>query len=351
MRRRLIIAAVACAAVGLPLALTAPARAGGPTITVSKTHTGSFVVGSTGTFTIGLAEGSCCGSTGSTQFTVTDSLPTGLTFDATGSGNGTWSCGASGQTVTCTGTPAIATNSSSTFPIVVTVLPAAFPSVTNTATVTDNSCTNCIFYNNNPASDTANVVLATPPAYTKEPGNGTGFPTVLDTFQATGLAQSVSTTDGSRTIILDLPNAAVPTGTQVTLYGGAPSALQSDLPSGATYIDGYAVGWDLLGRTFAATSAITMTVKDPAVTATTVVYSTTGSALASTQATVTAGQYVVTFTADPGFVAAKPAAATPTPTPSVPSTGSGAALGLLWAALVIVGLGTTATLRRRRRPA
>lgn len=339
--RRAIVVVVALMVAGLA-AVASPraALAGNPALTVIKNHTGAFTVGSTATFTLGLSSAPSCCDSGSVTFTITDTLPAGLTFSS--GGNGTWTCPApAGQTVTCTTTTNITAGSQSTFPLVVNVLPTAFPSVTNSATASD-SCACGFTYSNNPASDMATVVLATPPAYTKEPGNGTGFPTVVTSFLATGLAQTVATTDGTKSVTLALPAAGLPAGTQVTLYRGSPAPLQADLPTGATYVDGYAVGWNLSGRTFSATSAITMTVKDPAVTAATVIYVTAGSALATTTATVTAGQYVVTFTVDPGFVAA---GAIP-----VPVTGAAAgglvAVVLLMAGAVLVGFGIA---RRRAR--
>jgi uncharacterized repeat protein (TIGR01451 family) len=106
------------------------------TANISKSHGGNFTVGTTGTFTVTLTV--TAGSTSGAIITVTDTLPTGLTYDPTGSGNGTWSCGASGQTVTCTATPNLVNPAVSSFPIVVTVLAAAVPAATNHVSYNDN---------------------------------------------------------------------------------------------------------------------------------------------------------------------------------------------------------------------
>jgi hypothetical protein len=64
---------------------------------------------------------------------VTDTLPSGLRF-VSGSGTG-WVCTASGQAVTCVHTGALDVGASTTYDLVVDVLPNAIPSVVNTATV------------------------------------------------------------------------------------------------------------------------------------------------------------------------------------------------------------------------
>jgi len=102
----------------------------GPVLTISKAHSGSFTVGTNGTYTITVSNGGA-DTTGSV--TVTDTLPAGLTF-IVGTGTG-WTCSAAGQTVTCTNPGPIANGSPSTVTLTVSVGVAAVPSVTNTATV------------------------------------------------------------------------------------------------------------------------------------------------------------------------------------------------------------------------
>jgi uncharacterized repeat protein (TIGR01451 family) len=69
-----------------------------PDLAIAKTHEGNFTVGQVGTWTISVSNTSAEPADGPT--TVVDTLPAGLSyFSAAGPG---WSCGHSGQTVTCT---------------------------------------------------------------------------------------------------------------------------------------------------------------------------------------------------------------------------------------------------------
>ena len=120
-------------------------------LSLTKTHSGNFTVGSNATYTLTTSN-----SVGSqrTDFpiTVTDTLPAGLTYvSAVGTG---WSCGATGQTVTCTHQgPLNAGASLPAITLTATVGNAAFPSVVNTAQVATPSFDPVT--SNNTASDTA----------------------------------------------------------------------------------------------------------------------------------------------------------------------------------------------------
>ncbi len=123
---------------------------GASDLSITKTHVGDFTVGVDGAYTLAVRNvGS--GSIGGV-ITVTDTVPAGLDLvSAAGSG---WACGTSGSTVTCTVTPAGGLASGASLPdITVTVdpTPAAVPSVTNTATVSN---TNDV----NPDNDTSSSV-------------------------------------------------------------------------------------------------------------------------------------------------------------------------------------------------
>ena len=101
-------------------------------LAVAKSHAGNFVVGSVGNFTLAVSSVGTAPTTGA--ITVTDVLPAGLTFvAATGAG---WSCGSAAGTVTCTSPGPLAAGATLP-PITLSVLvgSAAFPSVSNTATV------------------------------------------------------------------------------------------------------------------------------------------------------------------------------------------------------------------------
>lgn len=106
-------------------------------LAISKTHVGVFNEGQVGTYTLGVSNNASA-SNEVGPITVTDTLPTGLTFvSATGTG---WTCGALGQNVTCTHPgPLAAGNSLPNISLNVTAGTAAVPSVTNTATVTGTS--------------------------------------------------------------------------------------------------------------------------------------------------------------------------------------------------------------------
>jgi uncharacterized repeat protein (TIGR01451 family)/fimbrial isopeptide formation D2 family protein len=104
-----------------------------PDLQVTKTANGSFAVGSNGTYTLKVNNAGSASTSGT--YTVTDVLPTGLTYvSATGTG---WSCSSTSGTVTCNSSTLIAPGATSANAITLTVLPAAAaaPQVTNTATV------------------------------------------------------------------------------------------------------------------------------------------------------------------------------------------------------------------------
>ena len=148
---------------------TITASASGPNVSITSSHSGNFTVGTNGTYTFSVTN-SGTASTVAGQLTVTDTLPTGLTFVSgggiIGSGglppaqgiapgnrqaramaspaNGSWNCGAAGQGVTCTfnvaplfGGGVIAPGGNSGSIITVSVAQAAVPSVTNVTTVSE----------------------------------------------------------------------------------------------------------------------------------------------------------------------------------------------------------------------
>jgi uncharacterized repeat protein (TIGR01451 family) len=102
---------------------------------VRKSHSGTFTAGTTGTYTLTVDNTSGSGASSGT-ITVTDTLPTGLTWSATGSGGTGWTCSASGRVVTCTSTTAIAAGGTAmAITLNVAVAAIAAPSVTNQVTV------------------------------------------------------------------------------------------------------------------------------------------------------------------------------------------------------------------------
>jgi len=122
---------------------------------ITKTHAGNLTVGQNATYSISVKNNGPIAEPG--PIVVTDTLPAGLTYiSATGSG---WSCGATGQLVTCTHNLNLG-NNVSTGPITLTVAVSApaFPSVTNTATVSGTNFDN--ISSNNSNSDTASIAAA-----------------------------------------------------------------------------------------------------------------------------------------------------------------------------------------------
>jgi uncharacterized repeat protein (TIGR01451 family) len=135
-------------------------------LSITKTHVGDFTVGVNGVYTLhvqSVGTGAVAG-----LITVTDVVPAGLNFvSATGTG---WSCGVSGQTVTCTVTPAGGLAAGASLPnisVTVNPTPAAVPSVTNTATVAN---ANDLDPDNNASSSVTAIDLVADLAITKTDG-------------------------------------------------------------------------------------------------------------------------------------------------------------------------------------
>ncbi|MES4890165.1 hypothetical protein [Streptomyces sp. NPDC096012] len=102
-------------------------------LSITKTHSGTFAQGGTGTYTLTVSNASNAGTTSGTV-TVTDTLPAGVTFgNATGNG---WTCSEASGTVTCTRSDALAPGAS--YPpitLTVNITSGAACTFTNSATV------------------------------------------------------------------------------------------------------------------------------------------------------------------------------------------------------------------------
>ena len=127
---------------------------GAPNLMLSKTHTGAFTRGGTGDYALRVTNI----GTGATAGTVTlsDTLPTGLSYKAA-SGSG-WTVSVSGSTVTATRVDTLAANVS--YPdltLSVNVLPSAPNTLTNSATVSGGGDTTP---GNNTATDSTTIVAA-----------------------------------------------------------------------------------------------------------------------------------------------------------------------------------------------
>lgn len=135
-------------------------------LALSKSHVGNFTVGQNGIYTLSVTNNGP--STEPGAITVTDTLPTGLSYvSATGTG---WSCGAVGQDVTCTHAGPLNTGASlPDITLTVGVAAAAAPSVTNTASVSGTAFDNQA--GNNSSSD---------PTVVQQPNLSTSTKTVVD---------------------------------------------------------------------------------------------------------------------------------------------------------------------------
>jgi uncharacterized repeat protein (TIGR01451 family) len=100
-------------------------------VSLTKVSTGSFRVGRNGAYEIIVSNTGSRAT--SAPVTVVDTLPASLRLVSAG-GDG-WQCTAAGQVVSCVHTDTIGTSRRASFEINVLVTRAAFPTVTNTATL------------------------------------------------------------------------------------------------------------------------------------------------------------------------------------------------------------------------
>jgi uncharacterized repeat protein (TIGR01451 family)/fimbrial isopeptide formation D2 family protein len=196
---------------------------------VTMSHTGTFVAGGTGTYTITVSNAAGVEREDNTV-TVTDTLPAGLTYNSS-SGTG-WNCSAAGPVVTCTHAPTI--NPGASLPalsLVVNVAEAAAASVTNSVTVSTPSYE--VVTTNNTATDVTATLDPNVSTSTKtvvdlnggeaSPGDTLRY-TITITETAGGQARNVSVTD-------DVPDD-VTFGGFVSVPAGATSAFTA-APAGA----------------------------------------------------------------------------------------------------------------------
>jgi uncharacterized repeat protein (TIGR01451 family) len=181
-------------------------------LSLNKTHTGSIVPGTNVTYTLTPTNNGPSVNPG--PATITDTLPTGLTFVPAGSGGNGWSCTAVGQAVTCTlGGP---------FPVgaipAATIIAAVSPTMTgatnNTATVSspmfDTNNANNGAIDNATVVSTADLVLAKTHTGSLVPGGTVSYHLAIT--NPTG----PSTAQGPLTISENLP-----AGLSLTSYTGS----------------------------------------------------------------------------------------------------------------------------------
>ncbi len=204
-------------------------------LSVTKSHTGDFVAGTTGDYTIAVANAGPLDDPA--LVTVTDTLPAGLTYVA-GSGTG-WTCGASGQDVTCTNPgPVPAGGALPDLTLTVAVDEAAIPGVDNTVNVATGS------YDATPGNDTAtdSTVVRGPDLSTStksvvdlnggdaEPGDVLRYTVTL--IETAGLAATgVQVTDDIPALLENLTIVSVPPGATNSSTGAGTGAF------GAGFVD------------------------------------------------------------------------------------------------------------------
>jgi len=180
--------------------------AAAPTLAITKTHTGNFMQGGTGTYTITVSNTGTAPT--SATVTVTDTLPTGLTA-VTLSGTG-WTCTISN--LTCARSDAVPPSSSyPAITLTVAVATNAPSSVTNMVTVSGGG---------DPNSHTANDATAITPA---------AAPTLAITKTHTGSFTQGGT--GTYTITVSNTGTAATTAT-VTVTDTLPTGLTAQTLSG-----------------------------------------------------------------------------------------------------------------------
>lgn len=194
-----------------------------PDLAISKSHTGTFAIGTVGTYTITVRNVGSQATTGA--ITVTDTLQTGLTYVSASGAN--WLCNAVGQTVTCDYQmpPAAPPNSGETLPditVTVNVGIAALGVFNNVAIVSTTGDTN-------PANDTAT--------------DRTIVPFTID-LSLTKAANNTAPNVGDTVVFtITVANAGPHDATNVTVSDPLPGGLSfvSANPSQGTYDNGTGV--------------------------------------------------------------------------------------------------------------
>ncbi len=188
-------------------------------LAIVKSHTDPAVIGEELAFTLAVTN---LGPSTAEGVEVTDPLPTGLTYvGATGDG---WSCSAAGQDVTCTRADPLPVGGAPDITLTVLVGQPAYPSVTNTATVSAQT----------PDPDLSN--------------NESTDPVAVEPNVDLAIAKSHS---GNAVIGKELPftltvtaNEVEVDGTVVTTGDPGPITVVDTLPAGLTFVSAVGDGWD-----------------------------------------------------------------------------------------------------------
>ena len=201
------------------ITITAVNPSAGADLQIIKSHTGNFALNQNSNYTLSVSNVGQTASSGT--ITVTDTLPTGLTYvsaSSTAIGSNNWSCLAAGQTVTCINTGSLAVNASST--ITLTVKPTVTGTITNQATVTNTSDTNNA---NNSSSDPTIINNLVDLSITKTDGLITINPSgsITYTITVTNLSTTISVSNAPVTD--DVPTAITNVSWTCSTSGGGNS--------------------------------------------------------------------------------------------------------------------------------
>jgi uncharacterized repeat protein (TIGR01451 family) len=208
-------------------------------LAITKSHTGDFVVGANGTYTLRVSNNGPNSATGT--ITVTDTLPAGLSY-VSGTGTG-WSCNAAGQTVTCTRSGPLASGAAAPdITLTVSVGAAAYPGVTNTVSVSSADFDN-VSGNSTNVADPTTVLAPDLSTSTKtwvdinggdqNPGDVIRYTITLNETGGGG-ASGVTTTD-TLPATLTLPAVVTcPAGATCGFAGQTLTAANISVPAGGT---------------------------------------------------------------------------------------------------------------------
>ena len=199
-------------------------------VALVQTNTGNFRTCAIGVYQLTVRNmGTGSRSATSGPLTVTDALPSGLTF-VSGAGVG-WTCSAAGQSVTCVYPAILPPNATTIVELSVLVDPSAYPTINNVAFV---STPNDVNPENDIDADQTTVYAG---------DCSTGVPTPTPTpFLDISLTQS--NTANFRTCevgVYDLTVLNMGTGSRVSTIG--PITITDALPTGLTFVSGSGDGW------------------------------------------------------------------------------------------------------------
>ena len=181
-------------------------------LTIQKQHVGTFVAGDDAQYNLEVRN---FGPSDAANATITDTLPDGVTFLA--SGNSDWNCTAAGQQVTCTHPAPFPAGTTSTVTLNVHLAPDLDTSVAIENTAVVSSTTTDPDPDNNSSTDRTDINDSSDLAITK---HHTGNATAGDPFEYT-----LTVTNNGPS---DIPG---------------PVTVTDPLPQGLTYVSATGTGW------------------------------------------------------------------------------------------------------------